>query len=124
MMPFYGGSPSSKFSITSAWKAIREPNNKESWCQLIWGGFVVSRYNFITWLALMNRLPVKINLVRWRVINNFTCQLCLNSVETVEPIFFARSFSKKVWSIILQKCNVNRSIMRMEEGGKLVCEEN
>lgn len=52
------------------------------------GQVCCARHNFITWLALMNRLAVKTRLVRWGVINNSICRLCLSGVETVEYIFF------------------------------------
>lgn len=58
---FRGG----KYSTTEVWNFLRPRNDKLPWYKLIWGSKVVPKHAFISWLAILNRLPTKDRLIRW-----------------------------------------------------------
>lgn len=43
------------------------------------------------------------------VVNNARCNLCQHHEESMDHLFFKCSFSSRVWSVILQKCHIQRA---------------
>ena len=52
-------SSSNKYKAVEVWRVIRPKKEKVNWHKLVWAGFIVPKHAFITWLAVLNRLPTK-----------------------------------------------------------------
>lgn len=74
---------------------------------------------FICWLGLMDRLRVKTKLHTWVVVDSDKCVICGAATETVAQLLFQCDFSRKMWQQILALLNMDRQVMRWEEGVKM-----
>ena len=95
-----------EFSIKKVWNAIRSPSQQVPWAHLVWFQHHVPRHSFILWLAIRGRLSTQDRLLSFRLVNSMKCHLCLGSVEDLNHLFFACSFSYQVWASIASKCEL------------------
>lgn len=72
-----------RYSISSAWKVIRNNSSTVSWWKLLWGRSVIPTHSFIVWLALQDRLSVKTRLRKKGMVSDTYCQLCQSQDETI-----------------------------------------
>ncbi|KAI8573525.1 hypothetical protein RHMOL_Rhmol01G0284300 [Rhododendron molle] len=86
-----------KFSVQSAWNAIRRQHSKVSWFKIIWFKHHVPCWAIIQWLANLGRLATKDRLLKWGMAMHDQCVLCSASVETDEHLFFHCTFSSQLW---------------------------
>ncbi|KAE8700677.1 GDSL esterase/lipase APG [Hibiscus syriacus] len=69
-------------TIKDFWLQIRNREEKISWHKLIWFPFYIPKFNIITWMALLNRLPTKDRLIRMGFEIDDKCVLCNDSLES------------------------------------------
>ena len=74
--------PGNKYKAAEVWKEIRPRMEKVSWHRLIWAAYVVPKHAFISWMAILNRLPTKERIKSWGLEVEETCVLCRNAAET------------------------------------------
>ena len=48
-----------KYRAAEVWSVIRPKKSKVSWHKLVWSTFNIPKHAFITWLAILNKLPTK-----------------------------------------------------------------
>ena len=60
---------------------------------------------------MLNRLPTLDRLAAWGLNVAGTCKLCLVDIETRDHLFFECNFSKEVWQIILQMCELRKVVL-------------
>lgn len=90
------------FSISSAYEVFRRRGNRRQWAKVVWGGGIMPRHSFTTWLLYRNCLKTRSLLVsRGMQIDNI-CLLCNRQPETCEHIFFQCQYSKLVWQEVLR----------------------
>ena len=58
---FVGG----KYKAANVWSAIRPRKEKVTWFKLVWHSLNVPKHVFISWLAILNRLPTKDRMKAW-----------------------------------------------------------
>ena len=81
-------------------------NQKTLECyQISFSASVLGPYG-ILWLAIRGRLPSQDRLLSFRLVSNMNCYLCLGNVEDHNHLFFACSFSCRVWTAIASKCDL------------------
>ena len=54
--------------------------------------YVVSKHAFISWMAILNRLPTKERIKSWGLEVEETCILCRNAAKTREHFLFGCDF--------------------------------
>lgn len=77
------------FSAANTWEQIRAKRPKVNWCNIVWFSQGISRYAFITWLAVYNRLSAGDRMRVWGV--SQACVLCGQPDEMRDHLFFCLS---------------------------------
>ena len=97
-----------KYKVVEVWRVIRPRKEKVKWHKLVWVGFVVPKHAFITWLAVLNRLPTKDRMRAWGMEVDGNCILCRSAVETRDHLFYGCVFSKQIWKEVLNLSTYSR----------------
>lgn len=94
------GTFGASFSSKITWEHIRVPAPVQNWHKVIWYKEYIPRNSFISWLALLRRLPTRDRLRGWGLNVPEHCVLCSTGIETHHHLFFECAFSASVWSHI------------------------
>ena len=94
---------------------IYPKKKKVSWHRLIWATFVVPKHTFISWLAVLNRLPTKERIKAWGLEVDDKCVMCRNAEETRDHVFFGCTFFKKIWNEVLALCGKAKEVTSWRE---------
>ncbi|XP_056866508.1 uncharacterized protein LOC130512479 [Raphanus sativus] len=86
------------FSTKVTWNHIRTPSPTISWAKVVWFKEHIPRNSFISWLALLRRLPTRDRLRSWGMNVPAQCVLCNGGIETHHHLFFECSYSSSIWS--------------------------
>ncbi|XP_039020242.1 uncharacterized protein LOC120152010 [Hibiscus syriacus] len=98
-----------ELSTRQIWEAIRPEAPKVVWHHLVWFAGRIPKYCIILWMAILDRLPTRIRLLRMGLaIDNDKCLLCNLESETRNHLFFECDYARNLWKAILQLCGVNR----------------
>ena len=89
------------YSIKSAWEATRSRAHKVPWRKLIWFKEAIPRFAFTMWLVTHNKLPTLDRLQRVGIISSNSCPVCHAEPESVDHLFFACSYSRQTWAIVM-----------------------
>ena len=89
-----------KYKTAEVWSVIRLKKEKVTWHKLVWSTSNVPKHAFISWLAVLNRLPTKDRLRAWGIDMDGSCAFC-NEQETCDHLFFGCSFTKELWKKVL-----------------------
>ncbi|XP_013717367.1 uncharacterized protein LOC125594991 [Brassica napus] len=93
----------SVFNSKETWKMIRGPQPKVNWYAGIWFAFHTPKYSFMAWLAIRNRFATGDRVQQWNTNHPSSCVFCNVPVESRNHLFFACSFSRRVWKDLAQK---------------------
>ncbi|CAF1810866.1 unnamed protein product [Brassica napus] len=96
------------FSTQETWMLIRDTKSTCNWEKGIWFSQASPKFDFITWLAKLDRLSTIDRVSRWTQGIDETCVLCKNAVETWNHLFYECSYSGQVWEYLV------RGILRSE----------
>ncbi|KAG7550876.1 Reverse transcriptase zinc-binding domain [Arabidopsis thaliana x Arabidopsis arenosa] len=91
------------FSSKETWEQLRTHSPQVPWADVVWFKEHVPRFSFITWLAILARLPTRDRLRRWGMNIPATCVLCSTRDESHEHLFFQCSFSSEIWVFLAAK---------------------
>lgn len=97
------GTFGSTFSSRVTYESLRNPSPVISWHSVIWFKQYIPRNSFISWLAMLRRLPTRDRLRRWGMSVPEVCVLCSAAPETHHHLFFECSFSSSVWNYFASK---------------------
>lgn len=97
------GSYGTSFSSRVTWECIRVSTLIQPWHKVIWFKEHIPRNSFISWLALLRRLPTRDRLRRWGMTVPEECVLCSAAPETHHHLFFECSYSASVWNYYARK---------------------
>lgn len=84
------------FSSKETWEQLRSRSPLVPWFKAVWFKESVPRYSFITWLAMLGRLPTKDRLRSWGLNVPAQCVLCSTGLETHAHLFFDCAYSTSV----------------------------
>ncbi|XP_074277362.1 uncharacterized protein LOC141601000 [Silene latifolia] len=70
---------------------------KVSWVPLIWNRYNVPKYSIIGWLAIQKRLMTKYRLLRFGIITDAKCDMCLAQQEDHQHLLYDYVFSAQCW---------------------------
>ena len=99
-----------KYSVTDVWEELRPKQDKVPWHKFLWGSMAIPKHVFISWMAILNRLPTKDRLISWGMEVNGDCCLCQGGMESRDHMFFECNYSKELWKSILHCCGLNREV--------------
>ncbi|XP_013624393.1 PREDICTED: uncharacterized protein LOC106330483 [Brassica oleracea var. oleracea] len=97
------GNFGSVFSSKVTWERVRTSSPIRPWYKTIWFKEHIPINFFISWLALLRRLPTRDRLRRWGLNVPDTCVLCQVAVETHHHLFFECGFSETIWAYFAAK---------------------
>ncbi|XP_024006528.1 uncharacterized protein LOC112083036 [Eutrema salsugineum] len=86
------------FSTRATRTQLTQHNPKVSWAKGIWFKHHHPKFNFITWLALLNRLSTGDRMQTWSSNAHAGCTFCNDPLETRDHLFFTCSYSARIWS--------------------------
>ena len=86
-------SPSSVFTVSSAWNSIRPHKPLVYWHSAVWFSQAIKRHSFITWLIIQDRLSTQDKLLKWGLINFISCVFCQANAEDRNHLFFECQFT-------------------------------
>ena len=107
--------PGSKYSAATVWKEIRQKQDKVSWARFLWSTMAIPKHTFISWMAILNRLPTMDRLNSWGMNVRGTCCHCQVEEETRDHLFFGCTYARDIWQKILQLCGLHRDVGSWEE---------
>ena len=96
------------YTIKSAWEATRSRAHKVPWRKLIWFKEAIPRFAFTMWLVTLNKLPTFDRLLRAGIISTNVCPVCRAEAESADHLFFACSYSRQTWEIVMADWPVPR----------------
>ena len=99
-----------KYSAAAVWKKIRQQQVKVTWHRFLWRPMSIPKHVFISWMALLNRLPTMDRLALWGMEVRGQCYLCQEELESRDYLFFGCRYSKNIWKQNLQLCGLNREV--------------
>ncbi|KAG2312978.1 hypothetical protein Bca52824_024535 [Brassica carinata] len=87
-----------KFSAKATWHSIRQTAPTVQWHSMVWFKEEIPRCSFITWMAMLSRLPTKDRLASWGLAVPLQCVLCSSGHESHHHLFFQCSYVTGVWA--------------------------
>ena len=100
--------PGEKYKDAMVWSVIRPRKEKIVWHKLVWYHLTVPKHVFISWMAILDRLPTMDRLKAWGMEMDGVCALCKQDMETRNHLFFTCTYSKVIWQKVMQLCRLNR----------------
>ena len=85
-----------KYGASEVWRHIRQKQENVPWHKLVWSSINVPKHAFVSWMAILNRLPTRDRLKECGIEIKGKCELCHDGIETRNHIFFGCQFSKRV----------------------------
>lgn len=98
------------FSSKSTWDFLRNSSPLVPWAKVVWFKEEIPRCSFITWLAMLTRLPTKDRLRRWGLAVPADCVLCAQGQETHNHLFFECVFSSELWRTFAQRLGLSQQV--------------
>ena len=104
-------SKNGEYSVKSSYQTARQIRSAEEGCgecsmarsddalwKLLWKLHIPSKIKVFAWRALHDILPTRVNLMRRKIVDDGTCQLCQRENETVLHVLWECSVAKDVWA--------------------------
>lgn len=85
-----------KVNLSTIWNSIRHHGLTPLWHQAVWQSYSIPKCDFITWMALKNRLYTRDRMIKFGLSADQKCVLCNCHNESVQHLFEDCSFSKQV----------------------------
>ncbi|XP_075074721.1 uncharacterized protein LOC142162287 [Nicotiana tabacum] len=89
-------------SIKHIYHKLRGTFEKVSWRKVVCHNGGCPRWKFVLTMTAHGRLYTKDRLQRWGMAVDQDCILCNNEKETIQYLFFECSYSKTLWSKLLE----------------------
>lgn len=89
-----------RFVTKNTWNLLRNHQSTYNWYKGVWFTHATSKYSFIIWLAIQNRLSMGDKMKVWNVGVNTLCSLCGTDEDTRSHLFFGCRISGAIWKKI------------------------
>jgi hypothetical protein len=117
--PVWTVSKNGSYVSFETWNFLRDKKEEVDWWRLVWFPYVVAKHAFIVWFAVQDRLTTGAGMVKWGYKGEVICLFCHNQIESRERLFFECSFSYRIWTFCMLRCQVNNSSIILDEVLKL-----
>ncbi|XP_074315488.1 uncharacterized protein LOC141651687 [Silene latifolia] len=95
------------YSAAKGYTWLQGSQIKVPWYPLIWNKVNSPKHAFIGWLAVQQNLMTKDRLLKYGIITDGRCDLCLNHIETHQHILYECVFSAMCWSALKTWVGIN-----------------
>ena len=85
-------------------ESLRTPCPLVSWYEIVWFPQNIPRMGFVLWLAIKVGLSTLYRVQRYDPQVVATCVLCNSQADIHAHLFFECSYSKAIWTQLLNKC--------------------
>ncbi|KAI9198790.1 hypothetical protein LWI28_022162 [Acer negundo] len=92
------------YSAFSALASLKAPHPLVPWFKLVWFPQNILRMSFILWMAVRGRLSTRDRIHKYDPRAVTTCVLCNSHLESHAHLFFECSFSRAIWTQLLNYC--------------------
>lgn len=73
------------------------------------------KQSVIMWMACKRKLLTRDRLKNWGCINNDSCVLCNNGVESIDNLFFQCEYTSRIWSIVRERNDCSASVVNWSD---------
>ncbi|XP_074291513.1 uncharacterized protein LOC141618312 [Silene latifolia] len=94
------GMEDKEYTIQAGYNWLAPALEKVVWAPLVWLRLVVSKHNFITWLAVQSRLLTRDRLSSMGICCDIRCLLCGEATKTHFHLFFECIYSQKCVQLV------------------------
>ena len=85
------------FSVKEVWNVLNNDSPQVIWYEHLWCNQCIPRQSCILLVAIRGRLKTKDRLTKWFDVQNKMCHLCQTEDESHYHLFFACSYSRRLW---------------------------
>ncbi|XP_074271306.1 uncharacterized protein LOC141595239 [Silene latifolia] len=89
-----------RYTISGGYIWLQGDQVKVPWHPVVWNRFNMPKHAFIGWLAIQGRLLTKDRLVRFGVIQDGACDMCLDHAEDHSHLLYHCRFSSQCWALL------------------------
>ncbi|XP_060202059.1 uncharacterized protein LOC132630507 [Lycium barbarum] len=106
-IPIWTPVETGKFSVSSAWKLLRQKRNTSQFEAKIWYKDIPYKMSFTTWRAIHNRLSTDDKILKFGIGIYTNCNCCVDTrmvpaLETTEHLFYNGSFAQNIWQVFTE----------------------
>ena len=95
--------------LAHAYDFFRPVGSIVSWDRVVWEQWSLPKYSFILWLAVLGKLKTRDRL--WFIPSDPSCAFCRCESETHAHLFFACSWTGRLWGRIKDWLRIDRRMM-------------
>ena len=99
-----------KYKTSTIWEIIQPKLEKVDWHRLLWGSYIISKFAFIAWMAILNGMPTMDRLQAWGMEVIRICVLYKQDIENRNHLFFGCNFSQYIWKKVLELCGLRKEV--------------
>lgn len=114
-IPVHEVMASEEFSTHEMYKKLRGNFSKVPWRKLTCNNQGSPKWIFILYLAIQRKLYTRDRLSKWRITTDVACPFCQEEAESHQQLFFKCEISARIWKIMLEWLEINRSNCEWEE---------
>ena len=92
-----------EFSVKVAQKAIRGQSPKVPQYKIVWFPGAIPKLSFLLWLLVLEKIPTRDRLQRFKIVVVASCLFCGYQLETADHLFFTYPYSQEIWRHTLNK---------------------
>ncbi|GFZ01947.1 hypothetical protein Acr_15g0005560 [Actinidia rufa] len=110
-----------KFNVKASYEFFRPKGMKVHWNKIVWHRSLQPKHSFILWLSLKERLLTREKLVDQ--IEDTSCILCGDPVESVSHLFFRCTIVRQIWTVIKGWLGFSRALTTLKATAKRIVKE-
>lgn len=89
-----------QFKSSRTWQTLFPAPPPVSWHRTVWFKIRIPKHAFLSWVAILNRLPTRDRIRQWSPETPASCLLCDSADENHDHLFLDCFFSREVWSVL------------------------
>lgn len=94
-----------KFKTGRIYNLFQRHEPEVPWGRIVWNRSGIPKHSFLTWLAVLNRLPTRDRLLSWGLAVDPSCVLCSGGTESRNHLLFECTYSWNLWSASAARCD-------------------
>ncbi|KAF6175892.1 hypothetical protein GIB67_003380 [Kingdonia uniflora] len=103
------------YTLAMTYTALRPRRDKVAWFTIPWKKISTARCNFTAWRAFSGTLRTQNRLIQMKILLTASCYICGQPGEDECHLFMGCLLSQDLWSKLLNKSAISRSIGTLEE---------
>ncbi|GFS35169.1 hypothetical protein Acr_00g0038190 [Actinidia rufa] len=110
------------FNVKACYEFFRCKGGKPCWTKVVWHKSLMPKHAFILWLSLKERLLTRDKLCDH--VEDTSCALCGNPVESIDHLFFKCGITRQVWTDIKTWLGFTRELNTIKAAVKWTIKED